>query len=58
MIEEYNQHHTGHGISGADDSGVHLPPIEPPTPSVGNARKILQKGDSLVTKAKTGKLLT
>lgn len=28
-----------------------LPPIEPPTPSIGKARKIMQKGDQLARKA-------
>ena len=41
-LEDYNSHHID-----VDTSLYHLPPIEPATPSVGNARKILQKGENL-----------
>ena len=50
MIEEHNQLHQNDEIS----KELHLPPIEPATPSVGNARKILMKGASLATKAGSG----
>lgn len=33
------------------DHQIHLPPIEPATPSLGNARKIMKKGDELASKA-------
>jgi serine/threonine protein kinase len=41
-LEDYNSHHID-----VNNSLYHLPPIEPATPSVGNARKILQKGENL-----------
>lgn len=47
MLEVYNQHHE------AEDE-MHLPPIEPPTPSLKDVRKILQNGDHLASKAKMG----
>ena len=49
LYEEHNkQRHT-------DDSKLlHLPPIEPPTPNMTAARKILKKGDVLVQHAHGG----
>lgn len=43
-VADYNEQH--HDIV--------LPPIEPGTPSMGNARKILKQGQSLATKAEMG----
>lgn len=47
FLEDYNHHHIEEHDS---DHIYNLPPIEPPTPSVGHARKILQKGESLAQK--------
>lgn len=45
LYDTHNKHvtqsHEGHGLS--------LPPIEPPTPNMSAARKILRKGEQLVT---------
>ena len=45
LYDTHNKHvtqsHEGHGL--------HLPPIEPPTPNMSAARKILRKGEQLVT---------
>jgi len=49
MLEDYNSHHVN-----VTDSVYHLPPIEPATPSLGKARKILQKGHSLAESAEHG----
>jgi hypothetical protein len=43
MLEDYNSH----SHNGSHDHNLHLPPIEPMTPSINNARKILQKGTKL-----------
>jgi len=40
MYDKYNRHKT-------EDEEVHLPPIEPQTPNVGRARKILLRGEDL-----------
>merc|ERR1711871_1731118 len=47
LIEEFNTS-TGH----AHD--IHLPPLEPPTPSVGKARKMLEIGKDAVSAAVKG----
>jgi len=44
LVEGYNEAH----------SDIHLPPIEPATPSMGRARKILKKGAAIVDAANTG----
>ncbi len=43
VFEDFNQDKT-------DRDQVHLPPIEPPTPNVGQARKILLRGADLANK--------
>lgn len=40
-----------------DHESIHLPPIEPSTPSLSNARKIVNSGDELASKANSGTLL-
>ena len=40
-----------------DDRVYHLPPIEPPTPSLSKAKKILQQGDSLLDRVNKGQIL-
>lgn len=46
MLEDYNTQ-----ILDGKEEPLHLPPIEPATPSVGKARKILQQGQALANKA-------
>lgn len=48
MIEDYNNVRLQDSESDQSGSVYHLPPIEPMTPSLNDARKILQKGVSLV----------
>ena len=47
LIEEFNVN-TGH------THDIHLPPLEPPTPSVGKARKMLEIGKNAVSAALKG----
>lgn len=48
QMEEYILRHR----ADAPDANVkHLPPIEPPTPNIGHARKLLHKDDSLLRKS-------
>lgn len=47
-LEDYSAHKLEEKDS---DHVYHLPPIEPPTPSLNKARKILQMGDGLVENA-------
>jgi len=42
-LEEYIRHHAGDNDVHAHQ--LHLPPIEPATPSIGNVKKMLQKGE-------------
>ena len=44
FVQDYNAQHTD----------ISLPPIEPPTPNIGRARKILKQGQSLANKAEMG----
>jgi len=52
MLENYSKHK----IEKDDDRVYHLPPIEPPTPSLSRAKKILVKGDNLAKLASKGEI--
>jgi len=57
LLEDFNvtQGQGGGGESkGESGKEIRLPPIEPPTPNIKGARKILQKGAKLVKNADTG----
>eukprot|EP01038_Epipyxis_sp_PR26KG_P006770 gene6770-9273_t len=51
-MEEYILAHKGSIEFGESHHHLSLPPIEPATPSIGKAKKILRKGDELAHKAK------
>lgn len=58
-LEEYIIHHKKTDTDNNQDLShghheMHLPPITPATPSIGNAKKILRKGAELVNRAQLG----
>ena len=53
QLEVHNHPHQSNvGVSGHHE--IHLPPIDPPTPSVGNARKFLNRDDAQKANKKLG----